>query len=227
MFVADGTSVRLIDAVTGLEVASRVSSSGRIIDDRLNRRIYVLESGLLRAFDDALTPLGQLPLAAACGSFSAAFSHHTGRLYLVESTAEGQSQKEGTTFKYFSTALDAASGRRLATGEITQAAGLTVPSRLCLTLPMAVVTAPGAPRELSSTVSGRDVTLTWTNVGDASNFVLDAGLAPGRTDLTFSIGGTSPVTLPNAPPGTYYLRVRGTNAFGASRPSNEVVVVVP
>ncbi len=99
LFVADGASVRLIDAVTGLEVASRASSSGRIIDDRLNRRIYVLESGLLRAFDDALTLLGQLPLGAACGSFSAAFSHHTGRLYLVESTAEGQSQKEGSTFK--------------------------------------------------------------------------------------------------------------------------------
>ena len=71
------------------------------------------------------------------------------------------------------------------------------------------------------------MTLAWTNVGEASNFVLDAGLAPGRTDLTFSIGASSPVVFPNVPSGTYYLRVRGTNAFGVSQPSNEVVLAVP
>jgi hypothetical protein len=76
-------------------------------------------------------------------------------------------------------------------------------------------------------VNGRDVSLSWTNVGDAANIVVDAGLAPGRTDVTFSLGAASPVTIANAPPGTYYLRVRGTNAFGVSRPSNEVVVTVP
>ena len=83
------------------------------------------------------------------------------------------------------------------------------------------------PRSLTAAVSGRDVTFTWTNVGDASAFVLDVGLAPGRSDVTFGIGATSPVTIANAPPGTYYLRVRGTNAFGVSRPSNEVAVTVP
>ena len=76
-------------------------------------------------------------------------------------------------------------------------------------------------------MSGRDVTLAWTNVGDATNFVLDVGVAPGRTDLTFSIGGASPVTIPSVPSGIYYLRVRGTNAFGGSRASNEVVLAVP
>ena len=78
---------------------------------------------------------------------------------------------------------------------------------MCLTLPTAVVTALGAPRELSATVSGRDVTLAWTNVGDATNFVLDVGVVPGRTDATFGVGAASPVTLADAPPGTHYLRV--------------------
>jgi len=31
----------------------------------------------------------------------------------------------------------------------------------------------------------------------------------------------------NAPPGTYYVRVRATNACGTSAPSNEILVNVP
>jgi hypothetical protein len=76
-------------------------------------------------------------------------------------------------------------------------------------------------------VTGRDVALRWGNVGDATNFFLEAGTAPGRTDVTLALGATSPVTIPTAPPGTYYLRVRGTNAFGVGQPSDEVVVTVP
>jgi hypothetical protein len=45
--------------------------------------------------------------------------------------------------------------------------------------------------------------------------------------VTLALGATSPVTIPTAPPGTYYLRVRGTNAFGVGQPSDEVVVTVP
>lgn len=90
-----------------------------------------------------------------------------------------------------------------------------------------VRTAPGAPRGLSATVSGRDVSLDWTNVGGASAFVLDVGLAAGRPDLSVFLGPDSAAAFRQVPPGTYYLRVRGGNAFGGGRPSDEIRVVVP
>lgn len=225
LLVADGASIRLLDATTGAAVASHPSASARIVDDRVNRRAYVVGSGVLRAFDDALNVIGEIGLRAACGS-AAVFSPHTGRLYVLESTSEGRSLKEGFTFRYFLSVFDAAGGRQIDSRDITSAMGLGDPTRQCLVLPMAVLTAPGAPQDVAVRVSGRDVTLSWRNIGDASSFVLDVGLAPGRSDLTFGIGAASPVTLAGAPPGTYYLRVRGTNAFGVSRPSNEIAIVV-
>jgi hypothetical protein len=226
LFVVDGAQIRLLDGASGLALAPHVSGSGKIVDDQVNRRIYVLASGLLRAFDDALRPLGQLAVRASCGVVPAAFSAHSGRLYIVESDGQG-SQKEGVTYTYFLGVFDAATGRRLDSRDVTRAAGLPVGPNFCGPGPIAVITAPGAPQGLAATVSGRDVTLTFTNVGDASKFVLDVGLTPGRTDVTFGIGASSPITLASAPPGTYYLRVRGTNAFGVSRPPNEVVVTLP
>jgi hypothetical protein len=213
-------------AQPGLTIASADSGSGRIIEDGLNRRIYVMDSaGRLRAFDEQLRTIGQLALRTGCG-VPAAFSPHTGRLYVVESEGRGL-QKEGVTYSYYLGVFDAATGRRLDSRDVTRAAGLPTLPNNCGPGPIAVITAPGAPQGLTAAVTGRNLSLAWTNVGDASSFVLDVGLAPGRTDLTFSIGATSPVTISNAPPGTYYLRVRGTNAFGVSRPSNEAAVVVP
>ena len=90
-----------------------------------------------------------------------------------------------------------------------------------------VVTAPGPPRSFRSAVSGRDVMLTWTNVGAASHFVLDVGSAPGRADLSLLLGPDSHVSFANVPPGTYYLRLRGGNEFGGGRASNEIQLVVP
>ncbi len=76
-------------------------------------------------------------------------------------------------------------------------------------------------------VSGRTVALSWVNVGAASHFVLEAGLAPGRADLSVFLGPDPRATFANVPPGTYYLRVRGGNEFGGGRPSAEVRVTIP
>lgn len=228
LYVADGAAIRLLDATTGGELASFPAGAGRIIDDRLNRRIYLLAASLW-AFDDTLAPLARLDPHAPCAP-TVAYSHHTGRLYLVESTSEGN-LKDGISYRFFLSAFDTANGRRVATREITAAAGLAGAPRggaidCSRSLPIAILTAPGAPRDLSATVSGRAVTLTWTNVSDAAQFVLDVGAAPGRTDATFGVGSASSATFLTVPPGTYYLRVRGTNAFGVSRASNEVALVV-
>ncbi len=215
--------VRAIDAETG-EVLATAPAAGRLRWDDTFQRLYVVGNltGALTAFDRKLTPLGQTD-GGYCFS-NVRVSPHTGRLYHLRAAGGGGSYYGAIDTRL--EAFDSATGVRLADASVTEPLGFGTDRPACGDYSMLLATAPGAPRELAASLAGRDVTLSWTNVGNASNFVLDIGLAPGRTDLTFSIGATSPVTIPNAPPGTYYLRVRGTNAFGVSRPSNEVAIVV-
>ena len=58
----------------------------------------------------------------------------------------------------------------------------------------------------------------------ATGYVIEAGSAPGLSDLaTLPVGNvTRFVTTP--PPGVYYVRVRAINGRGPSGPSNEIVV---
>jgi len=90
-----------------------------------------------------------------------------------------------------------------------------------------VFSAPGAPRDLAAVVHGGDVAVSWTNVGAASVFLLDVGVAPGQTTLTVQVSSQSQAAFAAVPSGTYYVRLRGANAFGIGRPSTEVRVVVP
>jgi hypothetical protein len=76
-------------------------------------------------------------------------------------------------------------------------------------------------------VQGRDVTVRWTNVGAASAFLLDVGLAPGQTVVTVPVTALTRAAFAAVPAGTYYVRIRGTNAFGTSRPSPDIRIVVP
>ena len=86
--------------------------------------------------------------------------------------------------------------------------------------PLYLVTAPGAPQRLQANISGHTVGLTWVNIGAASHYVVEVGLAPGRTDLTFNVDEASPAArFANVPPGTYYVRVRGGNVFGGGKAS--------
>ena len=93
----------------------------------------------------------------------------------------------------------------------------------------ASATPPNAPGALTAGVDGGVVTLQWGAAsGNAATYVVEAGSASGLAN----IGTFAPVHLDTsfttaAPPGTYFVRVRAANAFGASPPSNEVIVVVP
>jgi hypothetical protein len=54
--------------------------------------------------------------------------------------------------------------------------------------------------------------------------VIEAGSAPGLSDLaSLRVGNVTRFTT-TAPPGVYYVRVRAFNDKGNSLPSNEVVV---
>ena len=71
------------------------------------------------------------------------------------------------------------------------------------------------------------VDLRWTASAGGyapTGYVIEAGSAPGRSDLaSLRVGNVTRFTT-TAPPGVYYVRVRAFNERGNSLPSNEVVV---
>ena len=82
-----------------------------------------------------------------------------------------------------------------------------------------------APQNLTSVTSGFRVTLTWSGLG--TDYIIEAGAAPGLANLYNAALGSAVTSLSvDAPAGTYYVRVRARNVCGISPPSNERMVVV-
>jgi hypothetical protein len=87
---------------------------------------------------------------------------------------------------------------------------------------------PPAPVGLAATTAGGIVRLAWQNGTGcpASIFTVVVGSSPGMSNLAVVNVGPGLSLTASAPPGLYYVRVHAQNAFGASGPSNEVVVQV-
>jgi glucose/arabinose dehydrogenase len=86
---------------------------------------------------------------------------------------------------------------------------------------------PAAPAGLVASVSGRFVALNWAASGTITSIALEAGFTPGASTAALIVLDASARAYSTpAPPGTYFVRVRASNACGASAPSNEVVVAV-
>jgi len=103
-----------------------------------------------------------------------------------------------------------------------------VSSEVILDLP-ALAAPPAAPATLTGAVTAGVVTLQWqAAAGNPTTYVVEAGTAPGLTNLAVFATGHLDTRLAAAPPpGTYVVRVRAANAFGTSGPSNEITLVVP
>ncbi len=85
---------------------------------------------------------------------------------------------------------------------------------------------PAAPSGLARTGTGTTVVLSWTAAPGASSHVVEAGASSGQAGLAMlPVAGTS--LTASAPPGQYFVRVRGVNACGTGPSSTEVVVQVP
>ncbi len=88
--------------------------------------------------------------------------------------------------------------------------------------------APGPPLGLVAFATGSTAIISWSppaSGGAAASYVIEAGLTPGATIGSLPVAGTS-LVLPGVGPGTYYLRVRGVNAFGTGSASTEAALVV-
>ncbi|HXG87428.1 MAG TPA: fibronectin type III domain-containing protein [Vicinamibacterales bacterium] len=84
---------------------------------------------------------------------------------------------------------------------------------------------PNAPANFRSQVNGGVVTMQWDAAASASSYLIEAGSASGLTNLaTVEVGATG--IQVNAPPGTYFVRVRARNGSGLSGGSNEQIVQV-
>jgi len=86
------------------------------------------------------------------------------------------------------------------------------------------------PGNLAAQVAGTSVTLTWSQPGagsPVSSYTVEAGSSPGLANLARLVtGAATSFFVAGVPAGTYYVRVRATNAAGTSDPSNEIAVVV-
>lgn len=85
---------------------------------------------------------------------------------------------------------------------------------------------PPAPGPLVATVAGASVNLAWGSVTGAASYVLEAGSATGRSDVLVANVGSSLGVSATAPTGTFFVRVRASNACGLGLSSNEVTAVV-
>jgi predicted phage tail protein len=88
---------------------------------------------------------------------------------------------------------------------------------------------PGAPQNLTQAVTGTTVTLTWSAPGGGvapTGYLVEASVVPsGPLVASLPVAATA-LTVPNVPPGVYYVRVRALNGGAQSAPSNEVTVSV-
>lgn len=81
---------------------------------------------------------------------------------------------------------------------------------------------PGVPTGLSSLVNGLSVGLWWTRAAGAQTYLLEAGTASGLADVFAADVGAATALDAIATAGRYYVRVRGSNAFGIGPASNEI-----
>ncbi len=87
------------------------------------------------------------------------------------------------------------------------------------------------PQNFRVGVAGTTVTFTWSPpaTGEVVNdYLLDAGTSPNSSNLVSgaALGPGFVLTVPNVPPGAYYVRIRARNGAGISTPSEEATFTV-
>lgn len=86
---------------------------------------------------------------------------------------------------------------------------------------------PGTPASLTAIVSNHTVQLSWLPTGHAAaGYQVIVGSVPGGADLGAIQVGAAGLIATDVARGVYYVRAMAMNAWGASAPSSEVVVVV-
>lgn len=88
---------------------------------------------------------------------------------------------------------------------------------------------PGVPTNVAATAVGPTINLTWSapaSGGAISTYIVQAGTAPGASNLFNGAVGAGTSASGMVGPGTYYLRVLAMGPGGTSAPSAEASVTV-
>jgi glucose/arabinose dehydrogenase len=92
--------------------------------------------------------------------------------------------------------------------------------------PNVCATPPPVPAGLAALVSGVVTRLSWHAAPSTTAYVVEAGSAPGLSDLHRSDVGRVLSMTATAPEGRYFVRVRAANTCGESGPSNEIALTL-
>jgi hypothetical protein len=110
--------------------------------------------------------------------------------------------------------------------------GVLVPSNEILVL-VGVGPIPTAPQDLTASIAGNAVTLTWAppvneSIAPVRTYHVAAGSASGTSNLAFFPTGSAQNTYVanNVPNGSYWIRVYAESTGGLGAPSAEIRVVV-
>jgi hypothetical protein len=85
---------------------------------------------------------------------------------------------------------------------------------------------PAAPTLNNATVSGRNVTLSWSAPAGAASYTIRARLTPGGPVIASLTLSGNTITVP-ASPGNYLVTIAANNSLGSSAESNQITVIVP
>lgn len=124
-------------------------------------------------------------------------------------------------------ATDAAPGSYFVRVRALGACGDSAPSNEVQVLAGGVGAAPQPPVNLAATVNAGTVTVAWDPSPGAVGYVVEAGSAPGTSNLASVAVPGSTFLAAGVPGGAYFLRVRAGSGAGLSGPSDELIVVVP
>lgn len=190
-----------------------------VLFDADRNRVLVVSGEAVQAFDATSLALlaSSPPLTAVARDESivaVSFDDVSSRLYVV------RSPPVGARTNYVYAVLDATTLQRTLTVS-DMPGGQFVALRT-----------PRPPGGVAASVTGTAVRISWSQSVTpqaVTRFVLEAGTAPGRSDIVagLDVGLQTSLGASGVPPGRYYIRVRAGNYSGLSAPSNEVVVQVP
>jgi len=106
--------------------------------------------------------------------------------------------------------------------------GLIGPSPLAVATPSvpSSCAVPGAPEDLSADVTGTTVSLSWSTVGDASDYVVLVGWSPTSSETVFTNASGPHHAIDDLPRGTHFARVHAHNWCGTSASSEPITFTV-
>ena len=121
-------------------------------------------------------------------------------------------------------AVFAAAALLLVAGCANGGGELTSPSPVAVVTPTAPSSCavPAVPDDPSVEVTGATVSLSWTAVRDATDYVVLVGWSPSSSETVLTNTSAAHHSIENMPPGTHFVRVHAHNWCGTSDASGAV-----